>query len=107
MVCEKTGNSNHDFDKDPLKLIFDSKREYVFASNTTLGADDLHGVSFSLALTKVLKEHGPLQFLFTVEEEIGLVSALNLKEGNFVNGSVLLNLDVGKEGAITLGTIIL
>lgn len=104
MVCEKNRESNHNFDKDPLNLIFSREsKDWIVANGTTLGADDGMGIasSIGLVLDKTVV-HGPLELLFTVEEEIGLVGAQKLEPG-FVSGTVLVNIDSGTEGQITVG----
>jgi di/tripeptidase len=74
-----------------------------FLDDLTL--DDGAGISGSLALIiDKSVSHGPLELLFTTEEETGLVGALNLKnENNFLNGTILLNVDSGTEGQLTIG----
>src|SRR3989304_3841232 len=77
MVCEKQPHVVHDFAKDPIRPRRDGDR--IFASGTTLGADNGIGVAASLALlTQPGLRHGPLELLFTVEEETGLQGALAL-----------------------------
>lgn len=104
MVCEKNRDSNHNFDKDPLNLIFSREsKDWVIANGTTLGADDGMGMSVSLAIASDKSiAHGPLELLFTVEEETGLVGAQKLEPG-FVTGTILINIDTGSEGQITVG----
>jgi dipeptidase D len=101
MVCEKNSGSLHNFLKDPLVLRVDGN--VVKATGTTLGADNGIGVAMSLAL---LDEpgvvHGPLELLFTVDEERGLNGANGLTSG-FVRGRRLLNLDTEEDGAIYVG----
>ena len=101
MVCEKNKDVEHDFSKDPIQPYVDG--EWVKAKGTTLGADDGIGVAISLALmeTKDIK-HGPLEFLFTVDEETGLTGAFNLKKG-FIKGKLLINLDSEDFGVIYIG----
>ncbi len=101
MVCEKTPDSNHDFSKDPIKFIYDG--EWLTADKTTLGADNGIGVAIAmaLALDKELS-HPPLELLFTVEEETGLVGASAL-EPAFIDGKILINLDGGGEGNFIIG----
>jgi dipeptidase D len=101
MVCEKNKDVEHDFSKDPIQPYVDG--EWVKAKGTTLGADDGIGVAISLALmeTKDIK-HGPLEFLFTVDEETGLTGAFNLKKG-FIKGELLINLDSEDFGVIYIG----
>lgn len=101
MVCEKNKDKVHDFEKDPIELVRDGN--VLKANGTTLGADNGVGVAISLAIMedKTLV-HGPLEFLFTVDEETGLTGAQNLK-GDFLNGKIMINLDSEEEGALYVG----
>lgn len=101
MVCEKNKNVEHDFSRDAIKPYIDG--EYVKARGTTLGADNGIGVAIALAImtSKEIK-HGPLEFLFTVDEETGLTGAFGLKR-DFVKGEVLINLDSEDFGVIYIG----
>jgi dipeptidase D len=101
MVCEKTPDSTHDFLKDPLDL----KRVdgFLMANGTTLGADNGIAVAASLAIMEDRTlTHGPLEFLFTVDEETGLTGAKRLEPG-FVTSRTLLNLDSEEEGELYVG----
>jgi len=101
MVCEKNSDVKHDFDKDPIQAYIDG--EWVKAKGTTLGADDGIGVAAGLAvLTSTHLEHGPIECLFTVDEETGLTGAFAIKP-NFFTGNILLNLDSEDEGEIFVG----
>ncbi len=101
MVCEKNGDVKHDFENDPIDVIIDG--DWVRANGTTLGADDGIGVAAGLALlTSDEVEHGPLECLFTVDEETALTGAKALKSG-FMTGDILLNLDSEDEGVIFMG----
>ena len=101
MVGEKHSDVNHDFDKDPIQAYIEDG--WVRAKGTTLGADDSIGMAASLAILASTEiAHGPLESLFTVDEESGMTGALGLQEG-FLNGSVLLNLDSEDEGEIFIG----
>lgn len=101
MVCEKTPDSDHDFSKDPIKLVYDV--EWLTADRTTLGADN--GIAIAMAMTvaldKIIK-HPPLELLFTVDEETGLTGA-NALEPGFIEGKILINLDSEDEGVFTVG----
>jgi len=101
MVCEKNSDVVHDFDRDPIKPYVDG--EWVRARGTTLGADDGIGMAAALAvLTSSDIQHGPLECLFTIDEETGLTGAFALKPG-FFKGRILLNLDSEDEGEIFIG----
>ena len=101
MVCEKNSSTVHDFDKDPILPYIDG--EWVKAKGTTLGADDGIGVAAQLALLEADNiEHGPMECLFTVDEETGLTGAFALKPG-FLKSMILLNLDSEDEGQIFIG----
>ena len=99
MVCE----SNHpfDFENNPITTIIDG--EWVHADGTTLGADNGIGMAASLAvMVDDSLVHGPVEALFTVDEETGMTGANNLGE-NMMNGSILLNLDSEDDGEIFIG----
>lgn len=101
MVCEKNKDVEHDFFKDPIQTEIDG--EWLTAKGTTLGADNGIGVATELAiLADQSLQHGPLECLFTVDEETGLTGAFALKEG-FMNGDILLNLDSEDEGELFIG----
>ncbi len=101
MVCEKHSNVKHDFEKDPVKPVVDG--EWVKASGTTLGADDGIGVAAQLALLAADDiKHGPIECLFTVDEETGLTGAFNLNK-DFFDSKILLNLDSEDEGELFIG----
>lgn len=101
MVGEKLLDVEHDFTKDPIKAV--KKEGWITAEGTTLGADDGIGVAASLAvLVSDSIQHGPLECLFTVDEETGMAGAFGLEE-NFMQGKILLNLDSEDEGEIFIG----
>ena len=101
MVCEKNGNVEHNFETDPIKTVIDG--EWVKAEGTTLGADNGIGMAAGLAAL-VSKDlvHGPIEALFTVDEETGLTGAMNLGKG-MISGKYLLNLDSEEDGEICVG----
>lgn len=100
MVCE-SNKKDFDFDNSPITTIIDG--EWVHADNTTLGADNGIGVAASLAvMADKSLVHGPLEALFTVDEETGMTGANNLGE-NMMNGSILLNLDSEDDGQFFIG----
>jgi dipeptidase D len=101
MVCERHSDVDFDFERDAIQ----PRREgdWLHATGTTLGADNGLGVAAMLALvTEEGIEHGPLELLFTVEEEIGLNGAAALDPA-LVSGRVLLNLDTEEENAFYVG----
>lgn len=101
MVCEKNNDVQHDFLNDPIETVIEG--EWMKAKGTTLGADNGIGVATSLAiLSDDNIEHGPLECLFTVDEETGLTGAFALKEG-FMQADILLNLDSEDEGELFIG----
>ncbi len=101
MVAEKLSGLEHDFSKDPIKSIIQDG--WVKTEGTTLGADDGIGIAASLALMASDSiEHGPIECLFTVDEETGMTGAFGLEE-NFMQGKILLNLDSEDEGEIFIG----
>lgn len=96
MVCEKNKGTNHDFTKDPLQLRIDG--DYIYATDTTLGADNGIAVAMGLAvLASNDIEHPALEVLVTVDEEAGMSGAMAL-DGNLVKGKYILNLDSEEEG---------
>lgn len=101
MVGEKEMNNRHDFDKDPI--IPKMSGNWITASGTTLGADDGIGIASIMTLLEDNKSiHGPLECLFTVDEETGMTGAASLKAG-FVKGKTLINLDSEDEGQLFIG----
>jgi dipeptidase D len=101
MVCEKNMGTVHDFDCDPITLVRDG--EWLRADNTTLGADNGIAVAMMLALLEADDlELGPLECLFTVDEETGLTGALHL-DPSLIAGRTLINLDSEEEGFFCIG----
>lgn len=101
MVAEKNSDSSHDFDSDAIQPFIDG--EWVKARDTTLGADNGIGVASQLALLDApALDHGPVECLFTIEEELGLKGAFNLKP-DFIKSKILLNLDSEDEGELFIG----
>ncbi len=98
MVCEKLVDLDFDFHKDAIQTYIDG--EWLKAKGTTLGADDGIGVAIELAILESKDiEHGPIECLFTVDEETGLTGAMGMK-GDFLSGEMLINLDSEDEGQI-------
>ena len=101
MVCEKNGDVEHDFLNDPIQTYVDG--EWLKAKGTTLGADNGIGIATQLAVLAADNiQHGPIECLFTVDEETGLTGAFALKEG-FMEGDILINLDSEDEGELFIG----
>ena len=101
MVAEKRGDKKHDFLTDPITTIVDG--DWVKADGTTLGADNGLGCATGMAvLLDNSLVHGPIECLFTVDEEQGLIGANGLQPG-FVTGSILLNLDSEEHGQLVIG----
>ena len=101
MVAEKNGDKQHDFLNDPITTIVEG--EWVKADGTTLGADN--GLGCATAMAVLLDDtliHGPLECLFTVDEEQGLIGANGLQPG-FITGDILLNLDSEEHGQLVIG----
>ena len=101
MVCEKNSATVHDFLTDAIKLkVVDG---YLRAEGTTLGADNGIGAACAMAILADNKlKHGPLECLFTIDEEDGMTGALNLKT-NWLKADYLLNLDSEEEGEFCIG----
>ena len=101
MVPQKTKDSTHNFETDPLDVYIDG--EWVRARNTTLGADDGMGVAAAMAVIEDESvAHGPIEVLITRDEETGMYGAFELKPDE-LEGKYLLNLDSETEGEITIG----
>ena len=101
MVCEKNSDTEHDFEKDPLKLYID-ENGWLRAKGTTLGADN--GVAVALMLLVLdggLKSHMPVECLFTTSEEIGLDGAKAF-DYSCVKATGMINLDSENEGIVTV-----
>ena len=105
MVPQKNNDKVHDFVKDPIqtKVVKHEDGEWLYADGTTLGADDGLGVAAAMAIleSKTIK-HGPIEALFTVDEETRMVGAKALKPG-VLEGEILLNLDSETEGELYVG----
>ncbi|MBR1448552.1 MAG: aminoacyl-histidine dipeptidase [Prevotella sp.] len=96
MVCDKLVDVDFDFDRDAIQTYVDG--EWLRAKGTTLGADDGIGCAIELAILEADDiEHGPLECVFTRDEETGLTGAEGMKPG-FMTGDYLINLDSEDEG---------
>lgn len=101
MVCEKNSDVQHTFETDPINAYIDG--EWVKAKGTTLGADNGIGIAAQLAVLADKKLiHGPIECLFTIDEETGLTGANHL-EKNFFDSEILINLDSEDEGELFIG----
>ncbi len=101
MVCEKNKDTVHDFSRDPIR--WTREGEWLGADGTTLGADNGIGVAAQLALLDAENvAHGPLELLFTVDEETGLTGASGLA-ADMLEGRILINLDSEDEDTIFIG----
>ncbi len=101
MVPQKNSGTLHDFENDPIETIVDG--DWVRACGTTLGADNGIGVAAAMAvLESTLLPHGPLEVLFTRDEERGMSGAIGLKPG-LLKGEILLNLDSEDDGELCIG----
>ena len=100
MVCEKTSESNINFKTDGLSLKI--KDDFIYAENTTLGADDGIAVAYALALLESDDiQHPPLEIILTSDEETGMDGAINLDFSD-IDGRLLLNIDSENEGVFTV-----
>jgi dipeptidase D len=101
MVCEKNKDKKHDFSKDPITLV--RKGNMLTADGTTLGADNGIAVAANLAIMEDQSlVHGPLEFLFTIDEETGLTGAGGIP-ADFLESRIMMNLDSEEEGALYVG----
>ena len=102
MVPQKTPESNHNFETDPIETWIDG--EWVKAKNTTLGADNGLGVAAIMAVMEAKDlQHGPVEALITADEETGMFGA-NALPGGELNGDILLNLDSETWGKFVIGS---
>ena len=101
MVCQQRPGTNHDFARDPI--LPRREGDKIYATGTTLGADNGLGAAMMLAiLASDDLTHPPLELLFTVEEETGLFGAAQLAP-ELVRGRLLINLDSEDPDEITIG----
>jgi dipeptidase D len=101
MVPQKNSDKDHDFTTDPITTIIDG--DWVRADKTTLGSDNGIGVASAMAvLASTELVHGPIEALFTCDEETGMTGANELKPG-LLDGQIMLNLDSEDEGELYIG----
>ena len=102
MVCEKESDSDHDFKKDPIKLIVDG--DYIKADKTTLGADNGIAVAMGLApFENNTLEHPNIELLVTSSEEVEMDGAFGLSK-DVLKGTRLINVDTEEEGVLVTGS---
>lgn len=101
MVPQKNSDKVHNFETDPIETVVDG--EWVRANGTTLGADNGMGVAAAMAILEATNiPHGPIEALFTADEETGMTGANGLKPG-VLKGDILLNMDSEDEGELYIG----
>lgn len=101
MVCEKNSDVDFDFARDAIRPLVEG--DYLTADGTTLGSDNGIGVAAMLAIMESDDlVHGPLELLFTIDEETGLTGAMGL-DANLLSARRLINLDSEDEGTVTVG----
>jgi dipeptidase D len=101
MVCEKNEGTAHNFDTDPIRLVRDG--DWIRADGTTLGGDNGAGVAAALAVMESTGiAHGPLEFVFTIDEESGLTGAAEFP-GGLLRAKYFLNLDGEEEDTLCIG----
>jgi dipeptidase D len=101
MVCEKNEGTVHNFDTDPIRFVRDG--DWLKADGTTLGADNGVGVAAALAVMESDSiANGPLEFVFTIDEESGLTGASEFP-GGVLRSKYFLNLDGEEEGTLCIG----
>jgi dipeptidase D len=101
MVPQANSDKQFNFETDPIEAYIDG--EWVTANGTTLGADNGMGVAAAMAVLEAKDlEHGPIEALFTIDEETGMTGAFGLKPG-LLQGDILLNMDSEDEGELYIG----
>lgn len=100
MVCQKTEESSHNFEKDGIKIYKDG--DFVKADGTTLGADNGIAVAMALAILESKEYlHPPIEAVFTIDEEIGMLGAMALDMSVF-KARRMINVDSEEEGVVTV-----
>lgn len=101
MVPQNNKDVKHNWDTDPIKPRIEG--EWVYATGTTLGADNGLGCAAAMAVLEAKDlQHGPIEALFTIDEETGMTGARALKSG-LLKGDILINLDSEDEGELYVG----
>ena len=101
MVPQKNSDKVHDFEKDPIETYIENG--WVKANGTTLGADNGVGAAAAMAVLEATDlEHGPIEALFTIDEETGMTGA-NALESGVLKGDILINTDSETEGELYVG----
>jgi len=101
MVPQANSDTPHNFETDPITTYIDG--DWVTAKGTTLGADNGMGVAASMAVLEANDlVHGPIEALFTCDEETGMTGAFGLQPG-VLKGDILMNLDSEDEGELYVG----
>jgi dipeptidase D len=101
MVCEKTPDATHDFNRDPIRS--KTEGDWLVADRTTLGADNGIALAYAMALAEDRTiRRPPMELLFTVDEETGLTGVKDMAP-DLIGGKVLINLDSEDEGVFTIG----
>ena len=101
MVCEKNEGTEHNFDTDPIKAV--RREDWLYADGTTLGSDNGVGVATGLAVMESTDiNHGPLEFVFTIDEETGLTGASDFQPG-LLKSKYFLNLDGEEKDTLCIG----
>lgn len=101
MVCEKNEDTEHNFDTDPIQVV--RREDWLYADGTTLGSDNGVGVATALAVMESSDiNHGPLEFVFTIDEETGLTGASDFQPG-LLKSKYFLNLDGEEKGTLCIG----
>jgi dipeptidase D len=101
MVPQKNADKVHDFETDPIETRIENG--WVKANGTTLGADDGLGAAAAMAVLEATDlQHGPVEALFTIDEETGMTGANKLQPG-VLKGDILMNMDSETEGELYVG----
>lgn len=104
MVCEKNGNTVHDFEKDPIKLVLSEDKKVLRAAGTTLGADN--GTAVAIMMDILQRDdlaHPALECVFTSMEEIGLFGAMALDYSK-LSATRMINMDCGPEDTVLVSS---